>query len=66
MVVPPPMAAHSVDFPSPIQAVTFAPPPVCNDIAVQLSDSRIVFLKTDVKEVFKAPGEAPKIISTCR
>ena len=70
MVVPPPMASHTISLPSAVCQVAFAPPPQCSDIAVVLSDGRIAVLEdsnaSDTKNGFKPPGEPAKLAVTYR
>ncbi|KAK3610232.1 hypothetical protein CHS0354_022286 [Potamilus streckersoni] len=50
MIVPPPMAAFTLQLPAAVNEVCFAPPPQSNDLAVVLVDGRIaVYRFTDEK-----------------
>ena len=70
MVVPPPMSALTIDLPSPASIVSFGPPPMCNDMAVLLSNGSVAIYKSPlengVKEKFKPPGKAPTLVATYR
>ncbi len=41
LVVPPPMAAHTLPLPGPALQVTFAPSPNCNDFLVLLASGEV-------------------------
>lgn len=58
MVIPPPMSAHEISFPSPISFLAFAPPPHPNDVIVVLTDGQIGLL--NFKEVGGATT-SPKV-----
>lgn len=66
MVVPPPMSAYALDLPSPASTISFAPPTHCSDMAVMMSNGKMAVFKllteNGVKEVFRAPGKAPKLV----
>ncbi|XP_073242058.1 elongator complex protein 1-like [Porites lutea] len=68
MVVPPPMSAITIDLPSPASIVSFGPSPMCNDMAVLLSNGSVAIYKplveNGVKEKFKPPGKAPTLVAT--
>lgn len=70
MVVPPPMSALTIDLPSPASIVSFGPAPMCNDVAVLLSNGSVAIYKSlvenGVKEKFKPPGKAPTLVATYR
>ena len=70
MVVPPPMSALIIDLPAPASIVSFGPAPMCNDMAVLLSNGSVAIYKSlvenGVKEKFKAPGKAPTLVATYR
>ena len=70
MVVPPPMSALTIDLPSPASIVSFGPPPMCNDMAVLLSNGSVAIYKSPVengvKEKFKPPGKAPTLVAAYR
>lgn len=63
MVIPPPMSAHEISFPSPISLLTFAPPPHPNDVIVVLTDGRMGLLS--FKEVGGATAK-PKVSQLTR
>ena len=48
VVVPPPMAAHTVQLPSTVNQVTFGPPPRCNDFLVLLASGQVAVFSYDV------------------
>ncbi|XP_071964263.1 elongator complex protein 1-like [Antedon mediterranea] len=48
MVVPPPMSAYTLKLQSSVNQIVFAPPPICNQVAVVLSDGRLAFYGIDV------------------
>ncbi|KAK3728978.1 hypothetical protein QZH41_008724, partial [Actinostola sp. cb2023] len=64
MIVPPPMAAHTVAMPTAVQAVAFSPLPSCSNMAVLLSDGSIVFIDGSQKNGFVPPGDPPKVTAT--
>ena len=70
MVVPPPMSALTIDLPSPASIVSFGPSPMCNDMAVLLSNGSVAIYRSlvenGVKEKFKPPGKAPTLVATYR
>ena len=70
MVVPPPMSAYALDLPSPASTISFAPPTHCSDMAVMMSNGNMAIFKllteNGVKEVFRAPGKAPKLVGIYR
>ena len=70
MVVPPPMSAYALDLPSPASTISFAPPTHCSDMAVMMSNGKMAVFKllaeNGVKEVFRAPGKAPKLVGIYR
>ena len=49
-IVPPPMASEIIQFAAPVNQVTFAPPPFCNDLCVVLSNGEIVMLRDNYSE----------------
>ena len=50
MVVPPPMAAYSLQLPGPVNQVMFAPPSHSNDIATVMHDGKVAFYKAATGE----------------
>ena len=50
MVVPPPMAAYSLQLPGPVNQVMFAPPSHSNDIATVMQDGKVAFYKAATGE----------------
>ena len=59
-VVPPPMAAHTVQLPSPVNQVAFGPPPRCDDFLVLLASGQVGVFSYDVIVTADAEGAKPK------
>ena len=60
-VVPPPMSSFTVQLPSPINQVTFSPPPKCSDFLVLLASGEVaVFSYDDVAMMSSEGGDEMK------
>ena len=60
MIVPPPMAAHTIHLPSAVNLVAFAPPPNCNDFLVVLASGQVGVFSYDIT-VSKGTGTGDKL-----
>ncbi len=57
MVVPPPMAAYSLQPAGPVNQVMHAPPPCSNDIAVVTEDGNVAFYRARNGKIIKANNQ---------
>jgi hypothetical protein len=66
-VVPPPLASFTVQLPSPVNQVTFSPPPKCSDFLVLLASGEVaMFSYDDVATTSSEGGDEKKVTQSFR